>query len=179
MTAHEWQPGDLALVTGPARLVGEGGELATKRALRVLGCWYVGKGTGWNDGEVHEVRPLLTLDPDDRDQSNRLAAAYWANLCEQTGNRPYNATASQQDDAMQAALRSLLAPERPAEPLGLGAVVKDADGHRWVRSQWDANYPWTPAEDADLRAASNERACEWSDLPAPTVLADGYTGSES
>ena len=43
--------------------------------------------------------------------------------------------------ATQNALRSLLPTPKPPEPMGLGAVVEDADGDRWVRAASD-HQPW-------------------------------------
>jgi hypothetical protein len=66
---------------------------------------------------------------------------------------------------MQAALRSLIAPPKPPEPQGLGAVVEDAEGRRWVRV--NALIPW-PYEKGDTRVS-------WTAVaPAPVrVLSEG------
>ncbi|HKY58337.1 MAG TPA: hypothetical protein VJL80_09890 [Aeromicrobium sp.] len=75
------------------------------------------------------TRPLLVIDPEDREQAERLTAAHCAHYDHRAPVRP------EEVDAMQAALRSLVAPPKPPEPTGLGAVVEDADGDRWVLSR--------------------------------------------
>ena len=65
---------------------------------------------------------------------------------------------------VQTALRSLIADPKPAEPMGLGAVVEDADGKRWLRS---GSESWWRV---DMMAAS-----DWSGIAAVKVLSEGVT----
>lgn len=82
---------------------------------------------GWNrlsDSESIQARPLLVIDPENREDIERIADAFCS------------IPSSGWSDDMQAALRSLLAPPKPPkppEPMGLGAVVEDVTGAEWVR----------------------------------------------
>ena len=57
-------------------------------------------------------------------------------------------------------------PKPPEEPLGLGAVVEDADGRRWVRAD-DDDPEWR-------RADGDGRWRYWSQVNAVRILSDGY-----
>jgi hypothetical protein len=93
------------------------------------------------DGDRYPVagdyRPVVVIDPEDREQVERLCSGlldiHWY------GNA----------DAMQVALRKFAnpTPPKPDEPTGLGAVVEDADGIRWVLAGQRLQVPdhWRPA----------------------------------
>lgn len=130
--SREWQPGDVALVNDctrpdapwkPATCLEPAipGERETVWRLHDTG------GRVW--GSVSEARPLVVIDPEDREQVARLLDDYWERV---TSN--YVLSVEQKRDAMQAALREFAnpAPPKPAEPTGLGAVVEDAEGDFWV-----------------------------------------------
>lgn len=74
-------------------------------------------------GLVTDVRPLVVLDPEDREQVERFCVA----LDRHSGfeNRWHE---------VRSALIELTRPPKPPEPTGLGAVVEDAEGVRWVRA---------------------------------------------
>lgn len=104
----QWKPGDVAMVPG----VGP--------ALRsTSGAWLTPRDAGRMDtASFNEVRPLVVIDPEDREQVERLCLAARVAYDNRLGVGP------QSFDAMQAALRSLIAPPNPDEPTGLGAVVE-------------------------------------------------------
>jgi hypothetical protein len=111
-------------------------------------------------------RPVVVIDPEDREQVERLARDNY-DLIHKPG--AFDALSQMSQDAyvefMQAALRSLIAPPKPPEPQGLGAVVEDAEGRRWVRV--NALIPWQ-YEKGDTRVS-------WTAVaPAPVrVLSEG------
>jgi hypothetical protein len=90
------------------------------------------------------TRPLVVIDPEDRKQVERLYALMWR---DERGEVPPTADDPIYAEDVQdltAALREFATPTppKPDEPQGLGAVVEDAEGERWVRSHPDIN-PWT------------------------------------
>ena len=63
---------------------------------------------------------------------------------------------------------TVLAESRPAEPVGLGAVVHDGAGVLHVRI-WDAPYPWVPVGPPIAPS-------KWEQLPLPiTIRSEGWT----
>lgn len=188
MTGREWVPGDVAVVTITRRT----GDLEPSTYL----AFNVGDNYGWvgvSDGEpcgrltdeeayfIIERRPLVVLDPDDRDALLEFANAI-----------PTCAVASHCDpqecmsggcwtDRVQAALRSLITPPRPEEPKTLLASVEDDDGFIYVRQctgspQQDMSHPW-------LLIASNrfplpvrdDREKRYADITAVRILSEGVS----
>lgn len=123
MTGREWKPGEVAMV-GNRYDTGD-----WKRGVCVQGgalpeaVWLLDTGLRvW--GSVHQVRPLVVIDPEDAETVRRLADLMpWALHSEDTPR-------------LQAALRELADPKppKPDEPTGIGAVVVDRDGVTWVRA---------------------------------------------
>lgn len=108
---------------------------------------------------MDDARPVVVIDPEDREQVERLIMAMqqrgWTGL---------------DDDApsdMQAALRSLIAPPKPPEPQGLGAVVEDAEGEKWVWMSAGAQGAYW------MRVGPPETWRNWSQIPAVRVLSEG------
>lgn len=161
--SRQWKPGDVA-------------TFGNSVALRTEKGWaYRDGGVASTAHDLHRPRPLVVIDPEDREQVERLAKAVHESDHIATWHDLYRETRWQIEDATQAALRSLTAPEKPEEPLGLGAVVESADGGRWVRSQWDFNNPWTPAERSDLSSDSDDTSVRYAAIAAVTVLSEGVT----
>lgn len=72
-----------------------------------------------------DCRPVVVIDPEDREQVERAMVAYYSQIDSTrywSGDLPEKFT-----DAMQAALREFAnpTPPKPDEPTGLGAVVED------------------------------------------------------
>jgi hypothetical protein len=137
-----FKPGDVALVEGEVML------------RRTDGRWEHGDQLRfpiYSD----DARPLVVIDPEDREQVETLRIAYHAQRMTATGGTSF--------DDMQAALRSLVAPPKPEEPQGLGAVVEDAEGTLWAYT--GEEYAW----------ASNGGARHWHELDVARVLSDGWT----
>lgn len=160
----DWKPGEIALVTMTHRSDGESKTYGP--------CIWNAESDGWVSGthgrlypsehvwRIAEVRPLVVIDAEDREAVERLWRT-WADLA------PKNRLAQ---DNLQAALREFANPKppKPEEPTGLGAVVEDADGERWVRA---TNYT----------TVKHWRGCDnswqgrrrWDEIRVVRILNDG------
>ncbi len=111
--------------------------------------------------------PVVVISPEDREQVERLIermaqARVWAVMPSDV-----DSMSDYRADQMQAALRSLIAPPKPDEPTGLGAVVEDASGRPWVfAGDVDSSGTWW------YNAAEPER---WNEINAVRVLSEGVT----
>lgn len=114
---------------------------------------------------LRDVLGLVVIDPEDREVVRRVMDAY----SEVASAGLYSTAPKVSVEQMQAALRSLLAPPKPQEPTGLGAVVEDAGGVRWTRVESTdlTRNPWYPADDADKQPA------EYHTIDAARVLSEG------
>lgn len=157
LSTHEWKPGDVARLT----LDGGDAAIAIVRHHRddpspvwVMASTPFFKSVGVdNDVLVTDARPLVVIDPEDREQAERLRDEYEA----------YRPSSTDLTAHMQDALRSLIAPPKPPEPTGLGAVVEDADGQRWVRFKGRLDDTW----------AGDESNSRYADIDAVKVLSEG------
>lgn len=108
-------------------------------------------------------RHLALIDPEDREQVERLWAGWKAAGAYRAKGRESEAV-----DSMQAALREFANPARPKpeEPQGDGAVVEDASGHRWVRIAGSAvdSPPWRHR---------GHTARLWDNISAVRILSEG------
>jgi len=152
----QWKPGDVAMFTLDGR------DVLMMRGRDGRWTGYATEHDYWInrpfDGK-HAQRPVIVIDPEDRDAM--VQAAVWAVIPKDVERlHAYRA------EQMQVALRSLLAPPKPPEPQGLGAVVRDADGHIWVRIG-DGDWWRRPYDGARHRNAL------WQDIDAPEVLSEG------
>lgn len=169
---REWKPGDVGLWEHLD---------ATAIALQVAECpndrhtdgphWHTDNG-GWVARDEH-VRPLVVLDEQNSDQVEQLAALLWPHYAENERAR------LRKTDIVRAALRSLVEPPkppRPEEPTGLGAVVEDARGHKFVRvavafDGWMHGKQWQRIG-GEINAVRN---FGWLDLDVVRVLSEGVT----
>lgn len=134
-----------------------------------------------DSGEVHKhnsrcgdfkCRPAVVIDPEDPEQVGALAAAY--RDAEESGPLP-DAPMNMPQLRMRAALRSLIADPKPEEPLGLGAVVEDAEGYIYVRGYPVSDtytHPWHVVD-----PCANLGAGWWTydAIAAVKVLSEGVT----
>ena len=157
---REWKPGDVVAV-----LNGAVEQIALVTAsLRVSGLFVetsAGDSIPLECIEDGTMRPLVVLDPEDREQVERLCAAMKS-----------NGWTGIDDDApsdMQTVLRSLVAPPKPDEPRGLGAVVEDQSGRRWVRIEPEGiAVAWTSHVRGEV-----PKEYSWSNIAAVRVLSEG------
>lgn len=158
--SREWKPGDVAMVSNGEDVAWRGIVRPRRAANDALEFAYV---TGGFDmvGELAEgyaARPLLVIDPEDREQVERLAKAVW--------DRPPNEDGA---DAFQNALRSLLSPPTPEEPTRDGALIACELSGRPGRAVLLAGS-WT-FYGQHLR----DHSAHWGDFDAVEVLSEGVT----
>lgn len=133
MSAREWKPGDVALVRC------SDGEWRQAQFENLLSA----DAPAWRfpDGLVRSAAtaasPLVVLDPGgDLDPFCKALVE----AMHKAGDRA-SAANGVHPGTVATALRSLLAPPKPDEPQGLGAVIEDDKGKRWVRSH-QRGKPW-------------------------------------
>lgn len=167
--ASKFKPGDVAMVSAT-------NEREPYRAYFDGSMW---REYGYPEFCVIEPlthRPLVVIDPEDREQVERLAEMFHA--CRPLAIKWDDCTSADRKasgDAMQAALRSLIAPPRPAEPTGLGAVVEDENGRRWTRIAADDD-PVDEYLRTQLSPPWRSRGMSakwWAHLRAVRVLSEG------
>lgn len=149
MTSRDWKPGDVAMVLprGGDSLVG----------IKTFDGWHLGP-IELADRNVEAAWPLVVIDPEDREQVERLVRACPDDWCFEQDE----ATVIDCTESMQDALRSLKEPPKPEEPTGLGAVVEDAAGQRWTRV--DGYYcHWSDGREFK----------SWGNVNAVRVLSEG------
>ena len=146
----EYAPGTVAVAT----VRGVEGVLIVRTARRDEFAWYdTTERHRWlKEDDLTDVRPLVVLDP----------LAWWPNETDRrrviSNLREWGALFIA--DAIEAQTR----PPKPAEPQGLGAVVEDAEGSRWVRCDADET-PWYRVDSDDWYS--------WRNLDAVRVLSEG------
>ena len=99
---------------------------------------------------------LVVIDPEDREQAERLRQTM-SLLGYERGDCA---------EDLQAVIRAMIAPPKPDEPTGLGAVVEDAVGEWWVQFTSKTGKWWRNHQGVNRR---------WSDLNAAKVLSEGVT----
>lgn len=152
----DWKPGDVAMV-GADELV-----VFFRNNREGDATWFInGYGYQYPASNVSvTARPLVVIDPEDREAARVLALGY------------NTAPGSSGTDKMQAALREFANPKppKPDEPMGLGAVVEDEDGKRWVRADEvtpDDFIVWHCTKNSGLDWR------DWSAIAAVRVLSKG------
>lgn len=156
---REWKPGDLISVPFSRGRI---------RAFVQPGCGaHTEHGEYWTSRSVEAfdmVRPLVVIDPESREDVERLARGYV-----KTWLGPREGVSPETVGQMQAALREYANPTPPRleEPTGLGAVVEDAEGGRWIRRDVHA-APWA-------NAAGNAFPVTWASIDAVHVLSAGWS----
>lgn len=177
----EPKPGDVAMVSCP----GINPTRATwakcsKRNHPHAPHWHLADRETYLPASAHGLaaRPLVVIDPDDREQVERLRDlmdAAWVDHNDGQLDFPARHT-SARGNALQAALRKYANPKppKPKEPQGLGAVVEDCAGVKWVRVE-----PSIPGGGSTLCAWRSRvpqdapKEFSWSNIAAVRVLSDG------
>lgn len=129
MSAHEWKSGDVALVT-----LYDG---TTSRAImRHDGSWRLAESCV-NNGIATDPRPLVVIDPErilpDWPGSLLSSLLEACALIVAESVAPWEVHETTLLNNLTAAFAAVCDEPKPAEPTGLGAVVEDADGQRWVK----------------------------------------------
>lgn len=163
---QKWKAGDVAMLVTESGAEHVGMVVTTGLSIGVIAPTYQALSAIHRDRRdaviyawgPSAIRPLVVIDPEDREQVERLTRIYYGD--KDGGPTPH-------DDRMQAALREFANPTPPIEePQGLGAVVIDANDHRWLRGNTDADdeEPWY----------SDQFGWEsWSEINATRVLSEG------
>lgn len=154
--SREFKPGDVAM----AVRANDDGEFLVVRTRGDGDYWSAPR--GWpasvSADAIREYRPLVVIDPEYREQVERLRSLLFGNSAHAHGITE-----------MQAALREFADPKppKPDEPTGLGGVVEDAEGLKWVRfADSEPNEKnWATGDAAFNRA--------YADIDAVRVLSDG------
>lgn len=118
--SREWKPGDVALVE-------VGCESNRHRGMFLFGGWRYGDDK-WvaNDPAIVTARPLVVIDPEDREKVTSLIRAV-----DLAAGHDTTAVYPHRIQNFTVALRSLVTPPKPDEPKGWLSAVEDADGNRW------------------------------------------------
>jgi hypothetical protein len=166
MSTREWKPGDVAMIDHGAT----GQVVAVRTDLGGWACSRRGSdGKPFHhEGDLLSARPLVVIDPEDREQVERLVQA-WER---QAGESAFSTTGRY----LQAALREFAnpTPPRPEEPTGLGAVVEDAEGRLWFRMTIE-NQTWAGEVWQEQYGGDEERWSKWSAIDAVRILSEGVT----
>ena len=143
----QWKPGDVAMV------IREDGTESRAIMSRWSSHWHAFE----SGAQIVDARPLAVIDPEDKEAVERLSS-----LTEANGGPTFFAG---DVGKLQAALREFANPKppRPEEPTGLGAVVEDVWGHRFVRVGARA---W--------RNVNEDSFCIWLHIDVVRVLSEGY-----
>ncbi|MDR7253747.1 hypothetical protein J2X46_002737 [Nocardioides sp. BE266] len=167
---REWKPGNVALVRGT---IGVDAVAVRSGVPSNMGWAYNGDGPDtknygncWmsdRDGDA-VIRPLVVIDPEDREQIERLRDLMVGHDIHE-GRPCYSTTCHA--DRLADALHEFANPTplKPDEPTGLGAVVEDEKGDHWVRL--DASGVWACSEDEDRTATY------WPKVTAVRILSEG------
>ena len=158
-----WKPGDIAVSTrwGYRSIFVAACPNHSRRDG--MGCWH--NESGYSDSEDSPRRPLVVIDPEDREQVERLTA-FVVDLLH-AWPKPKGVG----PDAMQAALREFAnpTPPKPDEPTGLGAVVEDEGGDRWVK------FADSEADGRNWAGGNGDHNRNWSEINVVEVLSEGVS----
>lgn len=157
MSKRDWKPGDVAVVEGSVMLrTGRGWLFAALNG----GSWSHAEGAS-ADRVTSLARPLVVIDPEDREQVERLS-----DLRKRIDHSGENLM---HWEDMQAALREFAdpTPPKPDEPQGLGAVVVDESEVEYIHlgaGLW-------------VYGTTDGPSCgyEWPHVHAVRVLSEGVT----
>lgn len=163
----QWKPGDVAMVqmeSGTYRAIVTKRRQASGEPLQFL---YETNGFDLVDHHAPgtTARPLVVIDPEDREQVERLLASLQS--------MSFAVWACGAFTCMQAALREFAnpTPPRPDEPRGLGAVVEDEAGDAWVLDR-DDNLGYLDVRWLNVRTRAHRR---YAEIDAVEVLSEGVT----
>jgi len=111
---REWKPGDLAMVRVQITTNPDDGS-EEHMLFRRRGKWEHPDFGIWEDRYVLAARPLVVIDPEDREQVERLFHLF----ADEREKDERHLRIGGWEDAMQAALRSLIAPPKCSAALNV------------------------------------------------------------
>lgn len=132
--------------------------------------WYVVEGTQQilrrtHIGTLNErCRPVVVLD------LSQWSSASTAAVCEWLRAKCVSAPSESQVHYIANAIEAQTKPPKPDEPLGLGAVVEDAEAWRWVLFNPGGRKPWRRNEPRSYDGATYRI---YADIDAVKVLTEG------
>lgn len=144
------------------------GDVGTSRYGRVFNTdrgWVFDDDSGYTTTDkISGFRPLVVIDPEDREQVDGIRDLYDVAVIRMNDDPdPRDVAPEQRTTAMQVALRDLADPKpRIEEPTGLGAVVEDAGGTRWVHLEQGIWFCLKHGRE------------NWADIDAVRVLHEGW-----
>lgn len=150
-----WKPGDVAT---------EGSEVVVFTDEHIWLWATTGEPCVYQERITARARPLVVIDPADREQVERLMKLY--------DEQPFDCDDGGSIREMQGALREFANPKppkppKPEEPTGLGAVVEAINDNFFVRVS-TGDHPWQRVSDVD-----GEYLCAWQDIDVVKVLSEG------
>ena len=158
----DFKPGDVAAnpYGGLSHVVESGCH------MRGLPHWHNGE-RGWHTIDTDGFRRLVVIDPESAEDMGRLSGIWHAT---RSADLEDDMSLSADGWRLRLVLREFATPTppRPDEPTGLGAVVEDGEGQRWVRRAdgW-TDKPWARSDRAGL--------AHYTDIAAVRVLSEGVT----
>lgn len=172
----DWKPGDVARIDDDIL------DDAARTLFRTEAGWVDAEGDGRpavSDVTVTRIaHRLAVIDPEDRAQVDRLLDAFLRHPTDMDPERyrsGYPEAYDRYADAMRAALREYADPRppKPDEPTGLGAVVEDAGGRRWVRaSTLTTVRHWRGCDD------HSQGRRRYAEIDAVRVLSEGVPDAD-
>lgn len=182
MSAREWKPGDVAMRQGAyEQMVGlfvEGcpAEHGFTNDWSTTPHWHYQNG-GWSPADTEtEHRPLVVIDPEDREQMERLLDAHNEAEQEAACKGGECGSGSCWIDIMRGTFRIFANPKppKPEEPTGLGAVVEDENGMTWFRWHSPGYDELHPAQDRPWSARNGMGSDRrYDELTVVRVLSEG------
>lgn len=174
--SRDWKPGDVYL----AKYEGEAPKLFMR--IKAFGKdqyeWKSSERTkSWDFGAAQWFRPLVVIDPEDREQVERLTDLMWARglLGSGVGGR---CTPAVEVTEAQAALREFANPTPPRmdEPAVWGVVeascVHTDKRMKWMRHEDGNWWPFVNYNDGDERRPLPD---DWDSLVEPKLIREGLS----
>jgi len=123
----------------------------------------------YRDVDTSTARPLVVIDPENREQVVGMCRRYVETYSGPGTSFDPDGANRRAVECMQAALRSLIDPPKLEEPTGLGAVVTDVAGTRWIITggPTQPGFEWYSP---DLNSRTS-----WDLISAVKVLNEGVT----
>ena len=162
-SVQKWQPGDVGVNLAHGY---RGIYVANCSTHNRPTCWHNESGLADNGDDIR--RPLVVIDPESVEDKARLCTPRLREQMEAVLRRSIDdAEWTGIGFAIRAALREFANPTpRIEEPTGLGAVVEDTEGVRWVRID-DPPSTWAAS------MSNGDRCSDYAAITVVRVLSEG------